>query len=179
MMKNSEWGAVAYLSHSKYGINKDVKTVYSYVGDHYTGYSDSYEYSNEENNYPHSTTGNITGVFDMYASVMIMGNYNNIPFICDGAGWNCMGFDENFLPEAKYYDLYTDTNLSIACNGGICYGHALTELSGWYGSDFTGNKFSYSSFIERHSLNDSLYSVIELSGNGKDNHIYHTSLVID
>ena len=25
MIKNSEWGAVAYLSHSEYGINKEVR----------------------------------------------------------------------------------------------------------------------------------------------------------
>ena len=26
MMKNSEWGAAAYLSHSKYGVNREVYT---------------------------------------------------------------------------------------------------------------------------------------------------------
>lgn len=44
------------------------------------------------------------------------------------------------FPEAKYYDLYTSTNPSsgdsslsaTACNGGVCYGHALSETSKWY-----------------------------------------------
>ncbi len=37
MMKNSEWGAVAYLSHSKYGINKEININNS--SDYYTGRS--------------------------------------------------------------------------------------------------------------------------------------------
>ena len=40
MMKNSEWGAVAYLSHSKYGVNREVYINNSgYRGQTYTGRS--------------------------------------------------------------------------------------------------------------------------------------------
>lgn len=47
---------------------------------------------------------------------------------------NYSGFTS--APESKYYDAYTSTTTTTACNGGICYGQALSETSGWY-SDTT------------------------------------------
>ena len=81
MMKNTEWGAVAYLSHSKYGINTEVRinnnssylTGYaavdgtdqsSYPGTYGTDSSITLPY-NTTTGYKASTTGNITGVYDM------------------------------------------------------------------------------------------------------------------
>ena len=165
MMKNSEWGAVAYLSHSRYGVNREV-----YINNStgfYTGRSggnvpgftpingtytdqtlttqynkygfytwDGYllEYNTNTKSGIHdinkvaSTTGNITGVYDMAGGSVeyVMGNYNNT--IGDS------GFTT--LPDRKYYDKYTTTNLRTACNGGICYGHGLSEVSNWYGDYF-------------------------------------------
>ena len=46
---------------------------------------------------------------------------------------NYAGFSSK--PDSKYYDDYTSDNPLTACNGGICYGHALSETEGWY-SDF-------------------------------------------
>ncbi len=86
MMKNTEWGAVAYLSHSEYGIGTEVR-INNYEG-YKTGYSaaantdqSSYNYNsnkgeygtidditqqyNTPTGYLASTTGNITGVYDM------------------------------------------------------------------------------------------------------------------
>lgn len=42
------------------------------------------------------------------------------------------------FPESKYYDVYkasSGTTISIltACNGGLCYGHGLSEINNWYG----------------------------------------------
>ena len=42
-----------------------------------------------------------------------------------------------FPTETKYYDKYqatsgTTISATTACSGGICYGHALSETSGWY-----------------------------------------------
>jgi hypothetical protein len=39
------------------------------------------------------------------------------------------------LPTSEYWDRYTTTAASTACSGGICYGSALSETSGWY-SDY-------------------------------------------
>ena len=81
MMKNTEWGAVAYLSHSKYGINTEIninnnssfKTGYSalpttsqqtYPGTSGDGatYNSAY---NTDIGYLASTSGNISGVYDI------------------------------------------------------------------------------------------------------------------
>ena len=170
MMKNSEWGAVAYLSHSRYGANREI-----YINDssgYYTGRSggnvggstaintvytsqtstsqyntygfytwDGYllEYNTNTKSSTHdiskvsSTTGNITGVYDMSGGAWeyVMGYYSPA-----GSTWgatssiNYAGFSSQ--PNSKYYDDYTATNSLTACNGGICYGHGLSEVSDWY-----------------------------------------------
>lgn len=171
MMKNSEWGAVAYLSHSRYGANREI-----YINNssgYYTGRSggnvggstaintiytsqtstsqyntygfytwDGYllEYNTNTKSSTHdiskvaSTTGNITGVYDMSGGAWeyVMGYYSPA-----GSTWgatsssNSAGFSSQ--PNSKYYDDYTATNSLTACNGGICYGHGLSEVRGWYG----------------------------------------------
>ena len=74
LMKNSEWGAVAYLSKSKYGLgntdiavnkkslNNSVTSVYAV-----TGYNENNNKWNEYigTNLSASTTGNIYGIYDM------------------------------------------------------------------------------------------------------------------
>ena len=73
MMKNMEWGAVTYLSHSKYGINKEVAinsaaTYTTGCGPQSAGSTDSgatcnaYTTTLGQNA---STTGNVYGVYDM------------------------------------------------------------------------------------------------------------------
>ena len=80
-MKNTEWGATAYLSHSKYGINKEINinnnnlnmTGYSAViGTDQSSYPGTYGSDstitlpyNTETGYLASTTGNISGIYDM------------------------------------------------------------------------------------------------------------------
>ena len=84
MMKNTEWGAVAYLQHSAYGSSTSVRI--NNNSDYITGYAANneptcgYTGTNEECSkycndgtcntaYPNSvlasTTGNITGIYDM------------------------------------------------------------------------------------------------------------------
>ena len=91
MMKNTEWGAVAYLSHSKYGINNEVRinnnsayiTGYAKTEQPTCGWTGTNEECNKyestslnkdgtytkryntEIGYLASTTGNITGIYDM------------------------------------------------------------------------------------------------------------------
>ena len=36
------------------------------------------------------------------------------------------------FPASKYYDLYLNSDPLTACNGGVCYGHALSETANWY-----------------------------------------------
>ena len=170
MMKNSEWGAVAYLSHSRYGANREIyinnssgfytgrsggnvggstaiNTVYTsqtstsqyntygfYTWDGYLlEYNTNTKSTTRDLNKVASTTGNITGVYDMSGGAWeyVMGYYSPA-----GSTWgatsssNDAGFSSQ--PNSKYYDDYTATNSLTACNGGICYGHGLSEVSGWY-----------------------------------------------
>jgi len=71
------------------------------------------------------TVGNITGIYDMSggASDAVMAVYNKT---IGSSGINFSTID------AKYYDNYTNTTVTAACNGKICYGHGLSETSGWY-----------------------------------------------
>ncbi len=171
MMKNSEWGAVAYLSHSKYGVNREI-----YINNssgYYTGRSggnapgntaintvytsqtsttqyktygfytwDGYllEYDTNTKSSTHdiskvaSTTGNITGVYDMSGGAYeyVMGYYSPASTTWGAtSSANKAGFTSQ--PDSKYYDNYTTTSILTACNGGICYGHGLSEVSKWYG----------------------------------------------
>ena len=118
MMKNTEWGAVAYLSHSKYGLgyelninnNSSFKTGYSalpstnqqiYPGTSGDGatYNSAY---NTDIGYLASTSGNISGVYDMsggaweYMASYITGNPGS------------SGFSTTTLAnyDSKYFDVY-------------------------------------------------------------------------
>ena len=68
----------------------------------------------------------------------VMGNYNGT-----------IQFDVfSKLPDSKYYDKYTSTTATQACSGGVCYGHALSETSGWY-NDYADSISSASPWFVR------------------------------
>ena len=140
MMKNREWGAVAYLSHSKYGVNAEISiNNYLNLSNYWseTGCGAAAGVTTQvstcaipyggASTYQQSTTGNITGVFDMSGGLTehVMGNY---------AGTKGSYFD--VLPtDTKYYDIYNFDSMS-SCNLITCGGHALNETR-WY-SDVSG-----------------------------------------
>ena len=149
MMKNSEWGVVAYLSQSKYGKlgNTDFsnanKEVYQNKSNQYitgcsygapsngnTDYGCHYTYDINIDGTGASTTGTIYGVYDMSGGAWeyVMGNYNEI---VSNSGFTSM-------PESKYYDKYTSSDIFTACNGKECLSHDLSETAGWYG-DYQNN----------------------------------------
>ena len=121
MMKNTEWGAVAYLQHSKYGLSTSVR--FNNNSDYLTGYQANNEPtcgqtgSNDEcNRYCHDGTCNTA-----YPNSVLASTTNNISGIFDmsGGAWEYMsGFMKNgeeilyqksgftTLPESKYYDMY-------------------------------------------------------------------------
>lgn len=132
MMKNSEWGAVAYLSHSKYGKNGEVwinnvdtglgkgsitgcagTSASAGVQNKMTACASGYDYKNKGVNA--STTGNIYGIYDMSGGVWerVVASVVNE----DGTFISAFsGFSNK--PESKYYDEYpynTDSyNFSIS-----------------------------------------------------------------
>ena len=142
MMKNNEWGVVAYLSQSKYGKlgNADYvgsnKEVYQNKSDSYiTGcssgvpsasgsYGCQYQYNIDINGTGASTTGNIYGIYDMSGGAWeyVMGNYNDM---VGNSGLSTM-------PDLKYYNKYTSSIAAEACNGSECLSHGLSETASWY-----------------------------------------------
>ena len=108
LMKNSEWGAVAYLSHSIYGTNTYKITVND-TNNYITGGS---KVESEVYNYRvnQSSNGNVTGVFDLAggAGEFISGFINN--------GYQGLtiygGIQQSFLYEnsmnSKYKTIYSN-----------------------------------------------------------------------
>ncbi len=129
MMKNTEWGAVAYLSHSIYGINSEtrinnyseLKTGYAATTENGSSSTTDVAMWNTSIGYLASTTGNITGVYDMsggaWECVMevmkdangnLMSGYDS----SRNSGFNGTLYDGSSItdgmdfPDSKYYDVY-------------------------------------------------------------------------
>ena len=220
MMKNSEWGAVAYLSHSRYGANREIyinnssgyytgrsggnvggstaiSTVYTsqtstsqynnygfYTWDGYLlKYNTNTKSTTRDLNKVASTTGNITGVYDMSGGAWeyVMGYYSPASSTWGAtSSSNYAGFSSQ--PNSKYYEDYTTTNSLTACNGGICYGHGLSEVRGWYG-DYASFVGASSPWIERGGdySNRSYagsFSFNSLNGNANGNRAARSVLVV-
>ena len=131
MMKNIEWGAVSYLKQSIYGLGiTDIEVNW---GDTITGGGSGTSY---KTNIGQSTTGNITGVYDMSGGALeyVMGNYNKQ----DGNS----GLTVSTVP-AKHIDIYSGTSVSASH-----LGDATGETAGWYDdtADFVN---SYRSWFNR------------------------------
>ena len=62
MLKNSEWGAVAYLTESQYGRNGTEVTINNNGITYFTGGGDNNAYIT---NTPQSSTGNVYGIYDL------------------------------------------------------------------------------------------------------------------
>ena len=143
MMKNTEWGAVAYLSHSKYGINTEIRinnnsnfiTGYAatdsadeskYPGTHGTDSSLTLPY-NTSTGYKASTTGNITGIYDMSG-----GAYEYMAsFISETYGSS--GFNATILKayNSNYYDTYDKNSYKYTYSKRIL-GDATGEMGPFY-----------------------------------------------
>ena len=143
MMKNTEWGAVAYLSHSKYGINTEVrinnnssyKTGYAandsadeskYPGTYGTDASITLPY-NTSTGYKASTTGNITGIYDMSGGVQeYMASLRSETY-------GSSGFNSSSLKayNSKYYDEY-DKNSDMYTYSKRILGDATGEIGPFY-----------------------------------------------
>ena len=131
MMKNMEWGAVAYLKQSKYGLGTTdiaVNTNSSY----YTGGGTSDAY---KTNVAQSTTGNIYGVYDMSGGAWerVMGNMKNSSntFYSSNAGFTT-------APDAKYYDSYKYDSSSNKTHARGKLGDATKETLATFGNTSGG-----------------------------------------
>ena len=152
MMKNSEWGAVAYLSqNATYGkgeevwINPNSNYITGQAGDSVsasgTTSTDAY---NEGNGPQTSTTGNVTGVYDMSGQTWeyVAGYVNN--------GHSFLKTYGSTLVNAvdKYKDVYKASDTSGNDIQSTNYSYAQpTTMSGHYGDAIweTSNNYSTTS----------------------------------
>ena len=173
LMKNSEWGAVAYLAWSQYGRNatepninnvnlnnKDSKNIYAVTGMTAAGTDTAHtngSFVGNAYNTPTgqlgSTTGNITGVYDMSGCVWeyVAGYINNT----SGASERNTCGASLMSATAKYSTVYPHNSSSdsavnnwAATNVATRYGDAVKETSttdstGWNGD---ASIFPYSSY---------------------------------
>ncbi len=171
-IKNIEWGAVAYLTNSKYGrFNSDGNTIESGAEvwinnsaqgngtDEITGYGGTYtgcvgtdvndtvkwnteanapakcevEYRWNTGGVKASTTGNMYGIYDMSGGVYeyTMGVIKTQ----DGTDiyYEYSGFNEETMPDSKYYDLYS-FSVSHTDHGRGHLGDATREVLKKYAS---------------------------------------------
>ena len=142
MMKNSEWGAVAYLAHSKYGLNGDeigINTNSRYKTGIGNNGGSAYNTDVGKNS---STTKNVYGIYDMsggayeYVAACYTGYTNELTANTDTAYIN------------KYIDVYESYNSPR-------FGDAVLETSSrssgstsWF-SDSSGFVFSSNPVFRR------------------------------
>ena len=151
MMKNDEWGAVAYLSKSKYGKNAEVDI--NSDSSYYTGGGSGNAYVT---NVGQSTTGTVHGVYDMSG-----GAWEYVAAYVNNGNSNLTNYGSSLVNgDAKTKNVYSkgssdsrDNNYSA--NSGK-YGDAVYETSAngnsssssWYG-DCSNFPYTSGPFFER------------------------------
>ena len=117
MLKNSEWGAVAYLTESKYGRNgeevaQNTDTTYKTASGNFI----------DSENQKQSSTGNETGIYDLSG-----GAYERVAaYLQDGSTSNGNSLVNE--TDKKFVTIYTRTSAS----SGYRVGDATYETSGWH-----------------------------------------------
>ena len=193
MMKNIEWGAVAYLKQSKYGLGTTdigINNNSNYItGCGATAESASSTTCNKYNTTTGmlaSTTGNIYGVYDMSGGAYeyVMGNMKNSSnaFYPNGSGFKT-------VPDSKYYDVYmygvgTQTNYHARGKLGDATKEILVRFNynagGWYKdhSYFVKDTYSWLSRGGGHSGTSSA-GIFYFNGvNGGASNYYSTRAVL-
>ena len=171
MMKNSEWGAVAYLSNSKYGnsiytgVNKEIYQNKSSL--YLTGNSNGTPSNNNARNMQceyddivnrgnglgscgggASTTGNISGVYDMSGGAWehVMGHSGNEQTSLENSGFTSR-------PDEKYYNKYWGGGCAPGDSSNCLLGVAFTETDNWYGDLAVYAYNNYYSWYSRGGAN--------------------------
>src|SRR5574344_99023 len=146
LQKNSEWGAVAYLTHSQYGVNgnssnmnevtKNTKNLNNTIfvnnassGTNANVYAvTSYGDKDTANDVTASSTKNMTGVFDLNGCIL----ERTAGFLKGGAAstpnWHNAMASSSTSTSSKYLTLYTTNDKK---------GDATNETAGW-NSDYSG-----------------------------------------
>ena len=160
MMKNMEWGAMAYLSASKYGLyNSDGVTCYNTSqkvtngceitinsnSSYTTGRSGTSNAWNTTSGFTASSSGNQYGVYDMSGGSWeyVMGNRsntNNSVYTTQSSGFTTQ-------PESKYLDIYGASSSNTDHAKGKL-GDATKETLKTFGNTSGGWYSDYAYFVE-------------------------------
>lgn len=132
MMKNTEWGAISYLAHSKYGIDSKIEINNSGVN-YLTGYSGTSKYGEKATA---STTGNITGIYDMSGNA-----YELVAAYLYGIDKDNFDYDKY---EKEYFDIYKGTSYNYRI-----LGDATAELGPFKPSETDSNVILNSWYQDR------------------------------
>ena len=161
MMKNDEWGAVAYLSRSKYGKNDEV-TINS-NSSYYTGGGSGNTYVN---NGAQSTTGNVWGVYDMSG-----GAWEYVAAYVNNGNTNLTKYGASLVnsSDARTKNVYTKASSdsyenNYQQNKGV-YGDAVYETStsgngttSWYSDSSFFPHTSYPFFLRGGDYSNGSYA---------------------
>ena len=205
MMKNTEWGAVTYLYHSKYGrctsgtcekltINNCNNYITGIGADTVSASDSSTTCTTDKNRYngasgvKASTTENVYGVYDMSGGLeeYTMGNMvnpSNQFYSSSAQNWSTTTY-----PLSKYYDSYTYgrtyDNGSAYSRGRL--GDATVEMAptgiegNWYSANAHFPFSSYSWFLRGSGYNNGLYAgafdFYGYSGSANDYYSFRASL---
>ena len=141
LMKNSEWGAVAYLTHSKYGRNGEEIEINNNGSTYYTGGGTGTTYLTKGTQ---STTGNPYGIYDLSGNAYeyIAGYYKDGNFSSANSAFTTGVSDQ-------YSTAYAGTTDKSA----FIYGDATYETRGWF-SDYAHFVNSNDPFFKRGGYYD-------------------------
>lgn len=184
MMKNSEWGAVAYLTQSEYGKNNEVwinnSSSYitgsvgnSAVAEKDVGITNDYTSTQGVNA---STTGNIYGIYDMSG-----GAWEYMVAYINNSTENIITYGAAFINSSELYtkEIYVGETNAINDNSKYnynanlqVYGDAIYETSmGTYNESGESNKKSWNSDISIFPYSDAPFFIrggrfVHASGSG-------------
>ena len=153
MMKNMEWGAMAYLSHTQYGTctnNTCSEIVYNSNSGYYTGGSSSKTAWATSSYITQSTTKNRYGIYDTSGGAWenVMGNMTSSTTVATKEYFYNSSAGFSSVPEDKYIDYYTynasDTGYLDHKRGKL--GDATKETLANFGNDTGGWYKDYSRF---------------------------------
>lgn len=197
MMKNSEWGAVAYLSKSIYGANNEIwinNTNYlitGCAGPNASAYASNICQNayNTVNGQKASTTYNIYGVYDMSG-----GAYEYTAAYVNNAHANLITYGSAILDaDIRYKNIYsvgaTDSQLANYNANKNVIGDAIYETSSsysgsnsWYGDSSFMPYTSYIWFARGGNYSDQakagLFAYASSFGNATTNHTFRPVVIV-
>ncbi len=180
MIKNDEWGAVAYLTQSAYGINTKVYNDNT-NSNYYTGGGTTTSY---QTNTSQSTTGNIYGVYDMaglaweYVAAYVANGASNLTNY--GSSFASTSTSTSYM-DSKYVNIYPMGSPESQANNYTAwkqiYGDAVSETSSYYASsyaswhgEYADTPFSTGPFFLRGGIyGNSIYAGVFAFNNNNGN----------